>query len=268
NDVIYHEWGHALDDHVGRNPGIRDPAFSEGMADVVAAFYNDDPAIAPYFVFDDPRPIRTLTEARVYPDDIGPMHHEGGIISSTFWELRQLLIDRYGPHRGAHIAGRLFFRHLLAVDSYLESYAAVLRVDDNDSNPATPGPNHCLINAVFARHGLTAAEHCEDQPVALEPTAPDLHLALLDAGPEDNAVHVLASAPAADAMALCLGARATCEGNPASWLPLQAVGRHPDRAFFMSTNPLLMPSLTQVTLIRLNASGERVSSRELKIFAK
>ncbi|MDQ3235605.1 MAG: hypothetical protein M3Q07_27665, partial [Pseudobdellovibrionaceae bacterium] len=67
NDVIYHEWGHALDDHVGRNPGIRDPAFSEGMADVVAAFYNDDPAIAPYFVFDDPRPIRTLTEARVYP---------------------------------------------------------------------------------------------------------------------------------------------------------------------------------------------------------
>ncbi|HYX34665.1 MAG TPA: hypothetical protein VE954_16315, partial [Oligoflexus sp.] len=211
NDVIYHEWGHALDDHVGRNPGIRDPAFSEGMADVVAAFYNDDPAIAPYFVFDDPRPIRTLTEARVYPDDIGPMHYEGGIISSTFWELRQLLIERYGPHRGAHVAGRLFFRHLLAVDSYLESYAAVLRVDDNDSNPATPGPNHCLINAVFARHGLTAAEPCEDQPLALEPAAPDLHLALLDAGPEDNAVHVLASAPAADAMALCLGARATCE---------------------------------------------------------
>jgi hypothetical protein len=268
NDVIYHEWGHALDDHVGRNPGIRDPAFSEGLADVVSAYFNSDPAIAPYFVFDDPTPIRDLTEMRTYPDDIGPMHYEGGIISSTFWELRQALIERYGAARGAHEAGRLFFRHLLAVDSYLESYAAVLRIDDNDSNPATPGPNHCLINSVFARHGLTTSEHCEDIVASMPPAATSLNLALLDAGPEENAVHVLASAPSAEAMALCLGARAVCDTNKALWIPLQAIGRHPERAYFMSTTPLLLPSLTQVTLMRLSSTGEWVDSRELKFFAK
>jgi hypothetical protein len=91
---------------------------------------------------------------------------------------------------------------------------------------------------------------------------------LLDAGPEENAVHVLASAPTADAMALCLGARAVCEISKASWIPLQAIGRHPERAFFMSSSPLLLPSLTQVTLMRLSSSGELVDSRELKIFAK
>jgi hypothetical protein len=268
NDVIYHEWGHALDDHVGRNPGIRDPAFSEGLADVVSAFYNNDPAIAPYFVFDDPAPIRNLTETRNYPDDIGPMHYEGGIIGSTFWELRQGLIERYGATRGAHTASRLFFRHLLAVDSYQESYAAVLRVDDDDNNPATPGPNHCLINTVFARHGLATAEHCEDVLISAAPPATSLNLALLDAGPEENAVHVLASAPIAEAMALCLGPRSVCDTNKASWIKLQAIGRHPERAFFMSTSPLLLPSLTQVTLMRLNSSDELVDSRELKIFAK
>lgn len=268
NDVIYHEWGHALDDHVGRNPGIRDPAFSEGLADVVAAYFNSEPTIAPYFNYDDPTPIRDLTESRHYPDDIGPMHYEGGIISSTFWELRQELVERYGSNRGSHHAGRLFFRHLLAVDSYLESYAAVLRVDDDDNNPATPGPNHCLINSVFARHGLATAEHCEDTVVSTPPPAMTLNLALLDAGPEENAVHVLASAPTADAMALCLGARIACVVNKALWIPLQAIGRHPERAYFMSTAPLLLPSLTQVTLMRLSGTGELLDSRELKIFAK
>jgi len=268
NDVIYHEWGHALDDHVGRTAGIRDPAFSEGMADVVAAYYNSDPAIAPYFVFDDPAPIRNLTESRAYPDDIGPMHHEGGIIASTFWELRRLLIERYGQNRGAHLAGRLFFRHLLAVDSYQESYAAVLRVDDNDNNPATRGPNHCLINAVFARHGLAPAEHCEDQLSAPTSVATDLQLALLDAGPEENAVHVLASAASAEGMALCMGTRTLCDTDKASWMPLQAIDRHSERAFFMSAEPLRLPALTQVTLIRLDVSGELLDSRELKIFAK
>jgi hypothetical protein len=69
-------------------------------------------------------------------------------------------------------------------------------------------------------------------------------------------------------MALCLGARAVCETNKGLWIPLQAIGRHPERAFFISTTPLLLPSLTQVTLMRLSSAGEWVDSRELKFFAK
>lgn len=268
NDVIYHEWAHALDDHVGRNPGILDAAFSEGLADVTAAFYNDDPAIAPFFVFDDPRPIRRLTDERVYPDDIGAIHYEGGIIASTFWELRLRLIERYGANRGAHTAGRLFFRHLLAVDSYQESYAAVLRVDDDDRNPATPGPNHCLINAVFAKHGLASAENCEDMVAGSVSLIPELNIALLDAGPAENAVHVLASAPEAEAMALCMGPRLLCEASRASWIMLKAVGHHPSRSYFMSVQPLLLPQLTQLTLLRLDSQAQLRDSRELKVFAK
>ncbi len=268
NDVIYHEWGHALDDHVGRTPGITDPAFSEGMADVTAAYFNSDPSIAPFFYFDNAEPIRRLTNDRQYPRDVGQMHFEGGIISSTFWELRTVLIDRYGVHRGAHLAGRLFFRHLLAVDSYLESYAAVLRVDDDDNNPATPSPNHCLINGVFARHGLAVAEYCEDQPLALTGTTAELTLALLDAGPEENAVHVVASAVEADGLVLCMKARAVCLQNQTLWVPLQKISSETPRSFFMSSSPLLLPPLSIVTLIRIDMAGQIRDSRELKIFAK
>lgn len=268
NDVVYHEWGHALDDHVGRSPGIHDPAFSEGLADIISAFYNNDPEIAPYFYFDDPSPLRRLTDARSYPDDQGPMHYEGGIISSTFWELRQELITRYGLNRGSHLAGKLFFRHLVAVDSYLESYAAVLRIDDDDGNPATPGPNHCLINAVFARHGLAESEACEDIVPLLPPVSQELTLALLDAGPEENAVYALAAAPEAHAMAICLGTRPSCLADRNRWQRLEPIGGQAQRAYFKLQNPLLMPALTLVTLLRLDAQGEVQDTRELKIFAK
>ncbi len=268
NDVIYHEWGHALDDHVGRSPGITDPAFSEGIADTTAAFFNDDPAIAPYFIFDDPEPIRLLTNQRNYPRDIGQMHYEGGIIASTFWDLRQAMIDRYGANRGAHLAGRLFFRHLLAVDSYLESYAAVLRIDDDDRNPATPSPNHCLINSIFAKHGLASSEACEDMPMPLVGVSSDLTAALLDAGPEENAVHVLASARNAERLALCLGSRATCLENSSTWITLQKVGSQPERSFFRSVSPILLPPLSLMNIFRLDVAGQVLESRELKIFAK
>jgi hypothetical protein len=65
-----------------------------------------------------------------------------------------------------------------------------------------------------------------------------------------------------------MGSRAVCETDKASWMPLKAIDHHPERAFFMSTEPLRLPALTQVTLMRLNAAGELLDSRELKIFAK
>ena len=43
---------------------------------------------------------------------------------------------------------------------------------------------------------------------------------------------------------------------------------HPEKPFFKSTAPILLPSLTLVTLMRLDANGLLLDSRELKIFAK
>lgn len=269
NDVIYHEWGHALDDHIGRATGIVDAAFSEGLADVVAAYFNGDSAIAPYFVFDDPNPIRNIVSDRSYPRDTGQMHFEGGIISGSFWDLRQLLIERYGSTRGAYLASKYFFRHLLTVDSYLESYAAVLRLDDDDGNPATPSPNHCLINAAFAKHGLAPEESCLDAPVpSPSPVNQGISAALLDAGPEANAVHLLSSAPVASAMFFCWGTQLSCLGDRSSWVQLDRIGALPERVFFRSTKPVLLSDLASLMLYTLDEAGQISGSREIKVFAK
>ena len=86
NDVVYHEWGHGLDDHTGRNPGVTDRAFSEGIADVVSAYFTEDPRIGIGFVQDREFGIRTISSARRYPEDVGSPHVEGGIIAGAFWD--------------------------------------------------------------------------------------------------------------------------------------------------------------------------------------
>lgn len=269
NDVIYHEWGHGLDDHTGIQVGVTDGAFSEGLSDVVAAFFTGEPEIGRGFLQDRNYGIRNISRFKKYPDDVGSVHSEGGIIANTFWSLRLALELRWGQKRGRHLANRLFFRHLLDTDSYLDSYRSVLRVDDDDGNPATRSPNHCLINKVFAERGLAVAENCQDaiaDAYELTQIDRDLTLALTEA--EKDQVFIVASSQWATQMDLCWGDRTACLQADAPHVALNPPLQSEDRRFFVSNTPHTLKALDLITLIAKNEQGEIIGSRVLKAVEK
>lgn len=150
-DVVYHEWGHGLDDNTG---GIADGAFSEGIGDIVSMLITNSPLVGPYFISDG-SPVRDLDDEYQYPPaaDQREVHTEGLIIGSTWYHLTQALIQKYGTEVGRDTARRLFLPSLYTSSRYTQQYAAIVALDSE--RDGSRGPNFCLINAAFARHGLT-----------------------------------------------------------------------------------------------------------------
>ena len=167
NDVIYHEWGHGLDDYTGPGTnsggGMTDGAFSEGIGDIIAMFMNRDSSMGLGFFTTDPsRPIRKLDNKKVYVQgQESEVHAQGTIIGGAFWELRRRMINKYGD-AGHDKSARLFFRHLLEAESYLQSYQIIQRLADDDNNPATRHGDWCIVNQSFAAKGLAPSDSCQD----------------------------------------------------------------------------------------------------------
>ena len=168
NDVIYHEWGHGLDDYMGpgaaqNGDGITDGAFSEGIGDIIAMFMNHDSNMgAGFFTNDASKPIRRLENKKIYvPGQTSEIHSQGTIIGGAFWELRKRMINKYGD-AGHDKAAGLFFAHLKEADSYLDSYKIVQRLADDDNNTVTRHGDWCLINHSFSVKGLTKEDPCQD----------------------------------------------------------------------------------------------------------
>ena len=268
NDVIYHEWGHGLDEHTGRSLGITDGAFSGGISDTLASYITGSPLIGRGYINGNNRAIRDLRDRRVYPDDVSTVHHEGGIISGVFWTLRQELIKRYGFNRGTYLAGKLFLRHLLLADTYHDSYEAVLRLDDDDGNPATPSPNRCLINQIFADRGLAKPLHCEDPavlPRELNNVEEDLRLAIYDI--EQGYFGMVASSAMADRLEFCISQNTSCSKGQ-GLTRMSPIGGNDRRMFFSVEIPILLKQLDLVTLIAKNAEGSVIGSRVIKVVGK
>lgn len=268
NDVIYHEWGHGLDEHTGRSLGITDGAFSEGISDTLAAYISGSPLIGRGYISGNNRAIRDLRDRRVYPDDVSTVHHEGGIISGVFWSLREALIKRYGFNHGSYVANNLFLRHLLVADTYHDSYEAVLRLDDDDGNPATPSPNLCLINRVFSDRGLAKPLHCDDAPVLpreLNDVEKDMKLAIYDL--ENDYFGMVASSAVAEQLEFCISQLGSCAKAEALTL-MSRVGGNGSRIFFSVEIPVRLKQLDLVTLIAKNAEGSVIGSRVIKVVGK
>ena len=266
NDVIYHEWGHGLDDHTGRSKGVTDNAFSEGIGDFLAAFYNDDPLIGIGFVQDSHNGIRTVRNTLRFPDDTGDSHVEGGIIAGAFWDLYLALQERYGKTLGKNLAGRFFFKHLLLTDSYLESYEAVLLLDDDDQNPATQSPNYCLINAAFAAHGLTAAQDCDDRLVQLPPVETGISVALVDSS--GGSLGLVAASDKTWPLYLCFSARKHCLQNASLHRPLTYLNRNDQLMFYKLDGALPSNRTRMITVLSKDAAGTVRSSRSVKVVSK
>lgn len=158
-DIMYHEWGHALHQNTG---GIRERAFSEGIADTISTMITGSPIIGLHFIKNVPDKvshIRTLTVPKVYPDDIDDdVHVSGLIIGTTLYELRAKFVMLYGEEVGYGLFKTLFLAHLYTASGMLDSYNAMLVLDDNNNDLTDGTPHYCLINHVYANHGLASRD--------------------------------------------------------------------------------------------------------------
>lgn len=261
NDIVYHEWGHGLDNFTGTSGGITDGAFSEGIGDIVSGFFTGDSVLAPGFFAGNASGIRNLKNTRRFPTDRGGVHLEGQIIGGAFWDMREGLIKRFGQVKGAYHAEFLFFNHLLTTDSYQDSYAAVLRLDDDDGNPATKSPNHCVINAAFAAHGLATAENCTDKAVEDTYKPGDLTLTLSAAG--DTAF--FASSEDAHYMYICFDSKLACITNERKDVILERSGTIGALQIFAGATNQPMTAKSDVTLVAQDAYGTTTNVRNFKL---
>ena len=247
NDVLYHEWGHGLDDHTGPSQSMADGAFSEGIGDIVSAYMTGDHNLSPGFFHGREAGLRDLAKVSRFPEDRGKVHDEGLIIGGAFFEMRRLLIERYGQSQGARTAERLFFRHLLETDYYLNSYRSVLRLDDDDSNPATPSPNRCLINKAFAKHGLARGLDCQDKNIRSSREDKTIQLALSQ---RRNGETYLGVAIVGEGHpSVCLGAQVECLQGTPSELSMSKLRTVDQRQIFDTDEPLRLQQTQSVTVV-------------------
>lgn len=304
NDVLYHEWGHGLDDAMGRiddvtdangnpvldnngNPiktGITDGAFSEGIGDTLAAYYTNNDVMARGFILNSNNGIRTVKNTNVFPDSlVNEVHTDGLIIGGAFWDMRLALIERYGKERGSFYAEELFINHLLTTNTFTESYLTLLRLDDDDGNPATRSPNFCLINKAFSDHGLAELEaNCEDPQDASEEMI-DEGLFLAIGSKDGDKFKLLASSKSitkkdpeteeemtkkAARIELCLGELKACLTKEAPDLSFKFLGSKDDVSLFESEGSIAIEEQKVITIIAKDGYGKVIGARPMKFVSK
>jgi hypothetical protein len=151
-DVVFHEWGHGLDDNTG---GIDDSGLSEGYGDALSNLMTDDSIIGINFLPKDQKPVRDASVLKVYPADVSfDPHITGLIVAGSFWDLSNLLKARLGDEQAKHLMSIYLFKGIYKYAKLTDVYKAVLALDDDNGNVNDGTPNFCDINKSFSRHGL------------------------------------------------------------------------------------------------------------------
>ncbi|MCS6991277.1 MAG: T9SS type A sorting domain-containing protein [Chitinophagales bacterium] len=160
-DVVYHEYGHAINDHYYSAYGynFQNGAMDEAYADVWAMTLTDVPEIGRGFYKSTDEGIREYQNSiKVYPHDIvGEVHADGEILAGSWWWVRYntgsmplmtaLFTESYnGFANGLNGQEGKVFREVL-----LDALAA----DDDNGNLADGTPNDDAILHAFALHGIT-----------------------------------------------------------------------------------------------------------------
>jgi MYXO-CTERM domain-containing protein len=157
-DVIYHEFGHGLHHHsIVGGVGDFEEALSEGVSDYYAATITGDPAMGRGF-YESEQPLRHIDpsggEYR-WPDDIDQDPHQTGlIIAGALWDLRKLLVSKYGEIEGSSITDQLYVEAMRYASDIPTMYPEILAADDDDGDLGNGTPNVCEIIEAFGAHGL------------------------------------------------------------------------------------------------------------------
>lgn len=162
NDVVYHEYGHAINDLLYQSYGgnFGNGAMGEGYADTWANGLTNDPVLGIGFYVNDPTGYvrRYDINPKVYPQDlVGEVHADGEIIAGAWWDYglninnRQLAVDLFASTFVATISGAQGTEGQLYTDVLIEA----ITNDDNDGNLNNGTPHLSQLLSAFARHGIT-----------------------------------------------------------------------------------------------------------------
>ena len=160
-DVVYHEWGHGLDENTG---GIDDGALSEGFGDAMSLLFTDDSRIGVDFLPVEHKPVRDLSVLRKFPDDVrDEVHADGLIVGGAWYDMYKGLKSKLGAAKARDLYAKFLFKGIYSAAKMSDVYEATLALDSGIST-GDHSPNFCVINAAFARHGLaTADESCRSR---------------------------------------------------------------------------------------------------------
>jgi uncharacterized protein (TIGR03382 family) len=190
SDVIYHEFGHSVHNNsIIPGVGSFEGALSEGISDYLAAtIVNDSGMGRGFFYTEDPlRELDPEGSEWTWPQDNGELHDAGRIIGGTLWDLRKLLIAKYGVEQGVRRTDTIWYEATRRAVDMPSMYGAALLVNDDDGNLANGTPDGCEINLAFGSHGLFSGGDAASERV----TAAEL--------PEGLLVHVDLSLPSFEA---------------------------------------------------------------------
>lgn len=273
NDVVMHEWGHGLDDFTGpgseNGGGITDHAFSEAIGDITAMLFTGDNKMAAGFHSSNPdRPLRNLDNKLVYTQGQEyEMHKQGTIVGGAFWELRRRLVNKYGVTQGSQKASSLFFQHLKEADSYQDSYNIILRLADDDGNPATKSPDFCIINHSFAVKRLATQDPCTDDFDTGSSQPPqntsDLTLAIVAEDAAGASFQASTANATVQSIELCAG-----QGCTTSEVSLKPGTPVADRRIFSGTGKIQIADGKILRMMAKDASGTIISSSHVRFRTK
>lgn len=183
-DVVYHEYTHAVTDHVASLPyQLETGAMSEAYSDYFAGSYTNDPSLGEWVLVNDARDLAQDGGAGQLPhemrydnqaqwedgtvgtqptadwwtvitptshNDNGWVHHNSLIYSGALWDVRGAL--------GAATADRAIFEGLFFnPQSVAEGMYSILYADDmvyGDKIFSNGTPHEAQIRQAFAKHGM------------------------------------------------------------------------------------------------------------------
>jgi len=147
DQIIYHEYGHFMDDCAGGiNWGsLAASSLAEGIAQTLPGYTAAEvfsPMIDNNFYYP-------------FPNIKGDDHDIGDSLSGFNLDLRREMISQYGQQGGVEIAEKLFFGAVAANTGTIPDFLlSLILIDDNDGNitNGTPHLNEILMAA--SKHGL------------------------------------------------------------------------------------------------------------------
>ncbi len=170
-DVVFHEFGHALHQHqVITGVGAFDGAMSEGASDFLAAIITNDSGMGRGFRYSD-NPLREIDPPDMeyrWPEDVKEIHYTGQIYSGALWDLRKDLVATLGEAEGHRIVNQLFLATLRRATNIPTALIEALVEDDDDGNLDNGTPHECAIRTAFGAHGLRTAAGSIAAPGSLD----------------------------------------------------------------------------------------------------
>lgn len=155
SSVVYHEWGHGLDDAFG---GIsQTEGLSEGWGDIIATYRLDDPIVGRNFRTNGGF-IRDARNSRQYGTGSGA-HQQGEIWMGFAWDVRNNLMTALGRNAGIARAEAIVVASIVAdATNQEDAVREVFLLDDDDGNLLNGTPSYAQLEAAANRRNMPFPE--------------------------------------------------------------------------------------------------------------